>query len=221
MILDKVGFDSKISLFFQDYLIGIKTKYLLNNFSSSHFNVDIGVRQGSSLSPILSALYLSPIFHILEKILKNLKIPIFIISFVDSRLSVSQDKSFVVSNSHLFYSYYIMFSLLEQVRLVIKYGKTEVFHFSGLHGVFNSPPLDLTTLKGLILHSKETWYYLGFIFNRKLTFRQHINFYVNKTISTIKYMKMLENSSRGLIFTQKYLLYRTCVLSIILYSFLL
>jgi len=35
-------------------------------------------------------------------------------------------------------------------------------------------------------------------------------------------MKILRNSSRGLIPTQKYLLYRTCILlPIILYSFLL
>ena len=35
----------------------------------------------------------------------------------------------------------------------------------------------------------------------------------------IKYMKILGNSLRGLIPTQKRLLYRSCILSIILYSF--
>jgi len=53
-----------------------KTKYLWNDFSSSYFNVNIGISQGSALSPILSALYLLLVFHIFEKRLKILKIPI-------------------------------------------------------------------------------------------------------------------------------------------------
>ena len=52
----------------------------------------------------------------------------------------------------------------------LKYGKTEVFHFSRLHSLFDSPLLDLLLLGGPILHPKNTWQYLGFIFNRKLSF---------------------------------------------------
>ena len=63
-----------------------------------------------------------------------------------------------------------MSHLLEQFSLVIKYGKTEVFHFSRSHGVFYPLFLDLSILGGPILHLKETWYYLGFIFDRKLSF---------------------------------------------------
>ena len=56
---------------------------------SSVFNVNIGVGQGSALSSILSALYLLPFIYILEKCLKNLKIPISVISFVDNSLFIS------------------------------------------------------------------------------------------------------------------------------------
>jgi len=81
LILDKAEFDPKILSFFQDYLVGRKTKYFWNKFSSPSFNVNIGVGQGSALSPILSALYLSPILHIFEKWIKNLKIPVSILFF--------------------------------------------------------------------------------------------------------------------------------------------
>ena len=67
IILDKASFDSKISSFFSNYLISRKTQYLWNIFISSFFYVDIGVGQESTLSPILSALYLSPLFCIFEK----------------------------------------------------------------------------------------------------------------------------------------------------------
>ena len=149
--MDKAGFDPKVSLFFRNYLVGRQTKYLWNNFSSPLFNVDIGVSQGLALSPILSALYLALILHILEKQLKDLKIPISILLFVDNGLLIAQNKSLVVSNSLLFCSYNIVSSLLNQFGLIMEHGKTEIFHFSRLHGVFDPPPLDLTPLGGPIL----------------------------------------------------------------------
>ena len=36
----------------------------------------------------------------------------------------------------------------------MEYDKTEVFHFSRLHIIFNPPSLDLTTLRGPILLPK-------------------------------------------------------------------
>ena len=73
LILEKAGFDIKVSNFFKNYLIGRKITYLWNDFSSSLHNIDVGIGQSSTLSSILLALYLSPIFYILEKQLKNLK----------------------------------------------------------------------------------------------------------------------------------------------------
>ena len=159
------------------------------------FDVNIGVGQGSALSPILSSLYLSPFLYILEKHFKNLKIPVSILSFVDNGLIIAQNKSFDVSNSQLFYSYNIISKLLISFGLVIKHSKTEIFHFSKSQGVFSLSPLDLSLLGGPILWSKNSWKYLGFIFDRKLIFHKHIDYYANKALSTVKYMKLLGNSS--------------------------
>ena len=130
LIMDKVEFDPRISYFFSNYLVGRKTKYFWNNFSSLFFDVSIGVEQDSALSSILSALYLSLVFHIFEKRLKNLKIPVSFIFFIDNSLLIFQNKSFKISNANLFCSYYVISLLLDCFRLVIKQGKTEVFHFS-------------------------------------------------------------------------------------------
>ena len=78
--------------------------------------------------------------------------------------------------------------------------------------------MHLTPIGGTILCSNESWQYLGFHFDRKLSFRYHIDFYSNKVISTIKCMKMLGSSSRGLIPLQKWCLYKCCALSIALYG---
>ena len=111
----------------------------------------MGVEQESALLLVLSAIYISLLIHIFEKQLKNLKIPVSILFFVNDGLFIAQNKSIVVSNLNLFYSYHIITSLLKKFGLVIEYGKTKVFHFSRSQGTFNLLLLNLTTLGGPIL----------------------------------------------------------------------
>ena len=110
-------------------------------------------------------------------------------------------------------------SLLLKFGLIVKHGKTDIFHFSKLHGVFNLPLLNLSPIRGSLLLPKETWKYLDFIFNCKLIFRNQYNFYSNKVISTIKCMKLLGNSLRSINSLQKRRFYRGCTLPITLYGF--
>ena len=218
LIMKKAGFDHHIVSFFANYLVDRRTNYLWNNFSSHTFCINVSVGQGSVLSPILSALYLLPFIYILENHLKNLKIPTSFISFVDG-LFISQSNSIDISNSCLYCSYNILTNLLEKFGLVVEHSKTEVFYFDRSHGVFNPPPLDFSPLGGNILQPNNMWKYLGFIFGRKLWFHQHVDFYANKALSTVKCMKMLGNSNHGINPLQKHLLYRSCILPIALYGF--
>ena len=151
LILEKAGLDTKVTNFFVNYLIQRSTKYLWNNLSSPSFKVNVGVGQGSALSPILSTLYLSSLIYIIEKRFKNLNLPISILSFIDDGLFIVQNKSFTISNSNLFCSYNILSKLLDSFGLLIKHSKTEIFHFNRSHGPFNPPPLDLSPLGGPIL----------------------------------------------------------------------
>jgi len=156
LIMKKVGFNNHIISFFSNYLVDRKTNYFWNNFTSPIFNVNVGVGQGSVLSPILSALYLSSFIYILENHLKNLKIPISIIFFVDDSLFISQNKSINILNSYLFCSYNILTKLLEKFVLIVEHSKTEIFHFNRFQGVFNPPSLDLTLLGGSILRPNDS-----------------------------------------------------------------
>jgi len=63
-ILGKASFDPKVLTFFANYLVKRRTSYMWNNLSSPMFDVNIGVGQGSALSPILSSLYLSSFIYI-------------------------------------------------------------------------------------------------------------------------------------------------------------
>jgi len=176
-ILQKAGLDICVVNFFTNYLIDRKTNYFWNDFSSPIFDVNIEVGQGSALSPILSALYLSSFLYILENHLKNLNIPMSIIFFIDDGLFIFQNKLFDIYNSFFFYSYNVMTKLLDKFGLIIEHSKTEVFHFNRSHSPFIPPPLDLSSIEGFVLTPKNLWKYLGFIFDRKLSFYQHIDFY--------------------------------------------
>ena len=113
---------------------------------------------------------------------KNLNLPISILLFVDDDLFIVQNKSLNISNSNLFCSYNILSKLLDSFGLIIEHSKTEIFHFNRSHGPFNPPPLDLSPLGDPILKPKESWRYLGFIFDWKLSFHNYIDHYTNKAL---------------------------------------
>jgi len=156
LILEKAGLDPRVLTFFVNYLVKRKTNYVWNDLISPDFEVNIGVGQGSALFPILLVLYLTPFLYILEKHLKNLKIPISMLSFVDDGLIIAQDKSIDILNAHFFCSYNVLSKLLVDFGLVIEQGKTEVFHFNRSHGIFNPLPLDLSSLGSPSLCPKDT-----------------------------------------------------------------
>jgi len=154
-ILQKTGLDSRVVNFFTDYLVSRKTNYTWNNPFSPIFEINIGVGQESTLSPILSALYLSPFLYILENHLKNLNIPISIISFVDDDLFIFQNKLIDISNLHIFCSYNVISKLLDKFGLIVKHSKTEVFHFNRSHSFSDPLPLNLSTIEGPVLMPKN------------------------------------------------------------------
>ncbi|KDR65447.1 hypothetical protein GALMADRAFT_148700 [Galerina marginata CBS 339.88] len=69
------------------------------------------------------------------------------------------------------------------------------------------------------LKPKPFWRYLGFFFDRKLTFREHVRFYSTKAFSSVQAMRMLGSSTKGLEPHSKRLLYRSCVVPIATYGY--
>jgi len=192
LCLKKAGLNTNIVQFFNSYPSNCSTLYSCNSFTSPPFNVNVGVGQSSTLSPILSALYLAPIIKTFKKRIKNLnkEIPTDILSFVDNGLLISQKKSYSLSNSFLLCSYNIISKILIDAGLVMEHNKTKVFHFMRAWHPPN-PSINLTSIGGPIINSKPIWRYLGFFFDRKLNFHYHTHFYATKCLSTLSAMKIL------------------------------
>ncbi len=116
------------------------------------------------------------------------------------------------------------------IGLVLEASKTELMHFSRheltrrgkplYRGDF--PPLDLgiAPFTGTTpLKPTMRWRYLGYYFDPYLSYDHHVDFYVNKAYSTLRAMRMLGTSIRGLDVDQRMLVYKGAVLPVLTYGF--
>ena len=181
LILDHMGFADSLVNFIADYLVGRSTSFLRDHKLSDPFPCDVGVGQGSALSPIISGLYLSPMlwaFHT-ERIDSTL------ISYIDDGTIIVQSKLWTDNLSKLKRAYKTVFKLTSVMGLILEHNKSEAFHFSRIDGDAN-PLVDLgyapfTGSTPLI--PKCLWRYLGLFFDCKLLFRDHARLYVTKAFT--------------------------------------
>ncbi|CAA7267352.1 unnamed protein product [Cyclocybe aegerita] len=90
----------------------------------------------------------------------------------------------------------------------------------GLHAYNPSLDLGYAPHTGATpLKPKTYWRYLGFYFDRGLTFHEHVRYYATKAFTTVQAMRMLGNSTRGLSPKQRRLLYSPCVVPIATYGY--
>ena len=176
----------------------------------------MGMGQGSALSPILSALYLAPILW-----QASLEAPeAALISYIDDGTIIVQSKMWDTNLIKLQSTYSVMFELTQALGLVLEHDKSEVFHFSRKSGDAN-PPVDL----GYALFTGDSplcpntyWRYLGFFFDRSLSFQEHSRWYSTKALTTVKAMVSLGNSVCRLSPKNKRLLYHVCILPVATYG---
>ena len=90
--------------------------------------------------------------------------------FINNVLFVSQERSYEKLIAILYSSYNIISSLFNQFGLVIGHNKLEVFYFSKTTEKTNHSLLDLKLASGAELKPKDIQCYLGFFFNKKLSF---------------------------------------------------
>ena len=113
-----------------------------------------------------------------------------LISYVDDGTVIVQSKSLTDNCGVLSKAYSILFSLFTALGLALEHDKTEIFHFDRSRSRDN-PPVDL----GFAPYTGETplkpkayWRYLGFYFDRKLLFNEHVRYYATKAFTTVQAM---------------------------------
>jgi hypothetical protein len=134
-----------------------------------------------------------------------------LMSYVDDGTLIVRSRELEDNLPLLKEAYGVIFAAFTSLGLVLEHDKSEVFHFSRVRSLA-APPIDLgfAPFTGeTFLRPKPIWRYLGFFFDRKLSFKEHVRFYTTKAFTTVRAMGMLGNSTRGITLAQKHLLYRS------------
>jgi hypothetical protein len=87
-VISRLGFPRVVVDFFRSYLIGRRTTYQWNAFQSGKYLSDVGVGQGSALSPVESVLYLTLIMRLFHASQIGKKVGLM--SYVDDGMIIAQ-----------------------------------------------------------------------------------------------------------------------------------
>ena len=230
-ILHKQDFHPTLCTFFADYLVDCQTQFFFNGYLMDPTNFTVGIGQGSTLSPILSGLYVAPVIHKWAPIHKCQFGDVELQFFVDDGLiSVagptpppsSPYTQLQVNNFIIAYVFNDLANDLNRMELGVEADKLELIHFKRpLRTTDDSlgPDLIIKLDSALVrVPLKAKMRYLGFFLNPKLTFCNHIKFYATKACSTVASFQMLGNSTQGFTPINKRCLYIANVLSLLIYS---
>jgi hypothetical protein len=192
-ILKRQGFPGEVVKFFSSYLKDRSTQFLWNGLLSPLFDATVGVGQGSALSPVLSVLYIAPVMHGFTACTQHLGC--IILSYMDDGTIIIQFKSLSDNLVPLKEAYWAINNILQVFGLVLEHDKSEIFHFTRTRRDI-PPPLALDN--NILLTPKLHWCYLGFFFDKTLSFKEHVCFYSTKAFSMVLAMRILGNSNRSL-----------------------
>ena len=85
----------------------------------------------------------------------------------------------------------------------------------------SSATIKLRNLDGSVVvvkASKDRWRYLGFFFDPSLSFSSHIDYYVNKSLSSISALRMIGNAVRGITVPRRVQVFKACIWPILSYG---
>ena len=197
---------------------------------SVDFNFDVGTPQGDCISPVLSAIYLAAGLRIATP----LPFPppnVQSLFFVDDGLLYCSSRKPSQNVQRIKQCLDQLQDTLAAFGLFIDVDKTELIHFPGfakgkggrkLVALPNDPPIQMRNLQAsgrvVTIEPKQCIRYLGFYFDSGLTWNAHVTFYFNRAFSTIRALRMLGSSIRGLGTLQKRHAYQACAIPVLAYG---
>ncbi|KAF8668547.1 hypothetical protein AX14_006143, partial [Amanita brunnescens Koide BX004] len=229
LVLKRFGFNQSLINIFNSYFSGRVTRYKWDSATSSDFSFDIGTPQGDCISPILSAIYLAAGLRIATPLLfppPNVRS----LFFVDDGLLYCASKKPAQNVLRIEKCLDRIQDTLATLGLFVDVEKTDLIHFPGFD--LQKPsrrllapsklPVHMRNLQNngaiVMIKPKEIIRYLGFFFDSELNWNAHVTVYFNRAFSTIRALRMLGSSIRGLGTLQKRHAYQACALPVLTYG---
>jgi Reverse transcriptase (RNA-dependent DNA polymerase) len=181
LTLADLGVDTSTIAWIRSFMTDRRARMCFNGFSSKPFHPAFGTPQGSPLSPILSAIFTSPL---LQESLQFTATDLTL--YVDDGCLFASGPTFISTLAKVTEAFSCTLRLLTRMGLEIDTDKTEVMFFipprpSSNHG---AQPRTVTIPRGngetLTIRPSASLRYLGVFFTPKLDWRLHITTMANR-----------------------------------------
>jgi hypothetical protein len=196
--LADLGVDPNTCAWVHSFMTERTLRLTFNGERSDPFRQDVGVPQGSPLSPILSALYTSPILReALSWSDQDLAL------YVDDGCIYTSAPTFSAVAQQLAAAASLLLSWLRRLGLTVDADKTELmfFHRNQISNKRNGAQVDAIHVSDGNLSftvKRATWIrYLGVFFTPTLDWTLHVRTLANRARSTVRALGVLGNSVRG------------------------
>ena len=195
--IENLGFSEGVKSWALSFLSARRVRMTFNGITSTEQEQSVGTPQGSPVSPVLSAIYTSPLLSINPT--ENTTLGMY----VDDGVIFAQGDDWDTVNERLTARYQVCEEWLRRNNLAVEPEKTELVYFRKPWSRQALPPdrlylPDPTRSTYYRVSPKTTVRYLGFLINQKLDWEPHVTTMCNRARASIKALKVLGNTHRGL-----------------------
>ena len=218
-----LGFAEAICRWLTSFLTDRSVQLRLNGVVSDPIDIMVGAPQGSPISPILSVIYTFPL---LRRSARWADANMFM--YVDDGNILAWGPSYRLVSNTLTRCYTDCLDWLKSAGLTIESSKTEIIFYSqararpNIHGPcpsFLSLPTDNNNI--IDIPTLDNVRYLGLFIDHKLTWHRHVKVMTTRAHGTLKALRLLGNSIRGLDHSNWQLAYNAICLPVLTYGSLI
>ena len=215
--LKNLGYPKGVTAWSLSFLSERRVTLSFNGLTTPEQDQPVGTPQGSPLSPVLSALYTSPMLKAL-----NGSPNTSLAMYVDDGVIFARGPDWETVNTLLQEKYQACEEWLRRNNLACELEKTELIYFRRPRAC-DSPPdrlylPDPPNYTYYRVSPKATVRYLGFFINHKLDWTPHVDIMCNRARASLKAMQVLGNTHRGLSMANWRLVFNAVCLPVLSYG---
>ena len=218
-IAANLGFPPALCAWLRSFLSNRSVFFSFNNFTSDPFELDHGTPQGSPLSPILSAIYTSPLLHFTNRswVHKGLKM------YVDDGSIQGTSVTHREAAKAVAQGYEDVVQWLHRNGLTMDKEKTEFISFSPHHSTHLGARVTRLGLRDPVhgeyaVSASKCVRYLGIFIQQDLKWTTHVRTMAARARSTIHALSVLGNSIWGISFVNWRKVFHSLILPVLTYS---
>jgi ribonuclease HI len=198
-MLEAKGFPQCLVHWVESFLSNRTIAMSINEDVGEPVPFNVGVPQGSPLSPCFSSFYTADLIEYYSDVVVQDGYALSLYMYIDDGflmcISPSLDHNVSVIRKEIAY----INTWLKSRGLGFEAEKSDLMHFSRRKRD-NSPPITITDSFGKTetIVARESLRWLGVFFDRKLSFKQHVHIMANRSACKVAGLRMLGNTVRGL-----------------------